>query len=66
MKTIKLTQNGKDLIVNWDNVQFAKEAEDTFHNTFVEVYFNRHECVRVEQSLQDIELLLLNKNPNHF
>jgi hypothetical protein len=66
MKTIKLTQNGKDLIVNWANVQFAREAEDTYQNAFVEVFFNRHECVRVEQSLQDIELLLLNKNPNHF
>jgi hypothetical protein len=66
MKTIKLTHNKKEILVNWANVQFAKETSDHFANEFVEVYFNNHDCISVEEGLSDIELLLLNKTTNHF
>ena len=66
MKTITLTHNKKEILVNWANVQFAKETSDHFANEFVEVYFNNHDYIPVEENLQEIEMLLLNKHTSHF
>jgi hypothetical protein len=66
MKTITLTHNKKKVLVNWANVQFAKETGDHFGNDYVEVYFSNSDYISVEEGLADIELLLLNKTTNHF
>jgi hypothetical protein len=66
MKTITLTHNNKKILVNWTNVQFAKETGDNFGKEYVEVYFNSYDYISVEEGLADIELLLLNKTTSHF
>jgi hypothetical protein len=66
MKTITLTHNKKKILVNWANVQFAKETSDHFGNDYIEVYFTQSDYISVEEDLQQIEILLLNKHTSHF
>jgi phosphosulfolactate synthase (CoM biosynthesis protein A) len=55
MKNITLTATGteRELMVNWDNVHFAKECKSPYGDDYVEVSFGK-QCVDVKETLQEI------------
>tara|TARA_B100000959_G_C14852271_1_gene570617 strand:+ start:13 stop:201 length:189 start_codon:yes stop_codon:yes gene_type:complete len=55
---VKLTANstGRKIIVNWDNVNFTKEAQSAYGDSYVEVNFG-HQYIDVKESLEEIENL---------
>jgi hypothetical protein len=59
MNTIKLTSvnREREVILNWDNVDYAKNTANNFGEEYTEVYFGRNE-VGVKESLEEIETLL--------
>ena len=58
MKNITLTNTGtgRELIVNWDNVDFVKETESVYGDAYVEVHFG-DQYVDVKETLEEIENL---------
>ena len=61
MKNITLTTNGaeREVIVNWNNVIFAKETQSVYGDNYVEVHFTK-ECIDVKETLQEIHEKCLN------
>ena len=62
MKNITLTTNGteREVIVNWNNVIFAKETQNPYgNNNYVEVHFGK-EYIDVKETLQEIHEKCLN------
>jgi len=55
MKNITLTNTGtgRELIVNWDNVDFAKSTVSQFGDDYVEIHFGDN-YVDVKETLQEI------------
>ena len=55
MKNITLTANntGKEVIVNWNNVDFAKATSSPYGDEYVEVHFGS-QYVDVKETLQEI------------
>jgi len=61
MKALALTHNttDKEVIVNWDNVLYVAETENTFNEKYTEVAFADSEgSIGVKQSPEEILLLL--------
>ena len=61
MKNITLTANSteRQLMVNWDNVDFAKETQSAYGDVYVEVHFG-DQYVDVKETLEEIEVELAN------
>ena len=59
MQNIKLTANSteRELIVNWGNVDFAKETRSAYGDAYVEVHFG-DQYVDVKETLEEIEVKL--------
>ena len=59
MKNITLTGNStkRKLIVNWDNVDFAKESKSVYGDDYVEIHFCEG-YVDVKENLGEIEVKL--------
>lgn len=59
MKNITLTVNhtGREMMVNWDNVDFAKNSKSPYGKDYVEVHFG-DQYVDVEETLEQIEAAL--------
>ena len=55
MKNITLTTNStsREVMVNWDNVEFAKSTVSQFGDDYVEVHFGG-QYVDVKETLQEI------------
>lgn len=55
MKNITLTVNstGREVIVNWDNVDFAKSTQSDYGDAYVEVHFG-DKYIDVKETLQQI------------
>jgi hypothetical protein len=55
MKNIILTTtgSGKEVIVNWNNVHFAKALASPYKEEYVEIHF-RDESIDVKETLQEI------------
>tara|TARA_Y100000310_G_scaffold208116_1_gene208627 strand:- start:1049 stop:1237 length:189 start_codon:yes stop_codon:yes gene_type:complete len=60
---VKLTANSTErkLIVNWSNVDFAKETQSAYGDTYVEVHFG-DQYVDVKETLEEIESLTNTRN----
>ena len=60
---VKLTTNSNStkqkLIVNWDNVDFARETQSVYGDTYVEVNFG-NQYIDVKETLEEIEVELAN------
>ena len=61
MKNITLTTNStaREVMVNWDNVDFAKESKTPYGDDYVEVHFGG-QYVDVKETLQEIHGKCLN------
>ena len=62
MKNITLTANNgseKEVMVNWDNVNFAKETQSAYGNAYVEVHFGK-QYIDVKETLEEIGVELAN------
>ena len=61
MKNITLTVNGtgKEIIVNWNNVEFAKATSSAYGNDYVEIHFG-DQWIDVKETLQEIHAKCLN------
>jgi|TARA_Y100000310_G_scaffold244298_1_gene248993 hypothetical protein len=59
MQNIKLTANSteRELMVNWSNVDFAKETQSAYGDAYVEVHFG-DQYVDVKETLEEIEVKL--------
>jgi hypothetical protein len=55
MKNITLTANGtgREVMVNWDNVQLAKETKTVYGDDYVEIHFGNN-TLDVKETLQEI------------
>ena len=55
MKNITLTLNGagKEVMVNWDNVDFAKATSNAYKDDYVEIHFG-DKYIDVKETLQEI------------
>ena len=55
MKNITLTAHstGKQVIVNWNNVEFAKETSSSYGDEYVEAHFGA-QSIDVKETLQEI------------
>ena len=55
MKNITLTANhtGREIMVNWDNVDFARETQSVYGDTYVEIHFGK-QSVDVKETLEEI------------
>ena len=63
---IKLTtRSGRDVIVNWANVNYAVTASNPYesNNEYVEIHCGKQQ-VDVKESLQDITNLMNRSDPN--
>jgi len=60
MRNIKLTVNGtgRAVVVNWDNVNIAKETKSVYGDDYVEIHFG-DQYIDVKETLQDIEQRLM-------
>ena len=61
MKLLTLTHNvsDKEVIINWDNVLYVAETENTFNEKYTEVAFADSEgSIGVKQSPEEIASLL--------
>ena len=56
MKNITLTINGtgREVMVNWDSVHFAKETKSPYGDDYVEIFFS-NEHIDVKETLQEIK-----------
>ena len=61
MKNITLTINGtgREVMVNWDNVEFAKVTKNPYGDEYVEVHFG-DQYIDVKENLQEIHEKCLN------
>ena len=61
MQNIRLTVNstGRKLIVNWDNVNIAKESKSVYGDDYVEIHFGK-QSVDVKETLKEVEAKLAN------
>ena len=60
MKNITLTTTGnREVIVNWDNVDFAKHTQSHFGDEYVEIHFG-DVTIDVKETLQEIHEKCLN------
>jgi len=59
MQSIRLTANhtSREALVNWDNVNFAKETQSAYGDAYVEVHFG-DQYIDVKESLEEIEVKL--------
>jgi hypothetical protein len=59
MQNVKLTANSteRELMVNWSNVDFAKETQSAYGDAYVEVHFG-DQYVDVKETLEEIEVKL--------
>ena len=66
MKSLNLThhQTSKEVIVNWDNVQFVADTESTLGDTYCEVAFEAGNALPVKQTAAEIGELLTAMNKN--
>ena len=54
MKNITLTTiAGREVMINWDNVEFAKESTSPYGDAYVEVHFG-NQYVDVKETLEEI------------
>jgi uncharacterized protein YlzI (FlbEa/FlbD family) len=54
MKNITLTTiAGREVMINWDNVEFAKESTSPYGDAYVEVHFGK-QYVDIKETLQEI------------
>ena len=55
MKNITLIANhtGREVMVNWDNVDFAKESKSVYGDDYVEIHFGK-QSVDVKETLEEI------------
>ena len=55
MKNITLTVTGDrgEVMVNWNNVEFAKETKSPYGDDYVEVHFGK-QYIDVKETLQEI------------
>ena len=62
MKNITLTTvSDRELMINWDNVTFAKDTSSHFGDKYVEIHFGES-TIDVKESLEDIEQKLNGKD----
>ena len=61
MQNIRLTANSTErkLIVNWDNVDFAKESKSVYGDDYVEIHFGK-QSIDVKETLEEVEAKLAN------
>ena len=66
MNVLKLTHNltDKEVVVNWDNVQFVADTESQLGDTYCEVAFEAGNALPVKQTASQIGELLLALNKN--
>ena len=59
MKSIRLTTNNgeREVLVNWDNVDFAKNTVNHFNDEYTEIYY-ANQVVGVKETLAEIEIKL--------
>ena len=55
MKNITLTANGsaREVMVNWDNVQFARVSKTLYGDKYIEIHFGDN-TLDVKETLQEI------------
>lgn len=55
MKNITLTANGseREVMVNWDNVQFARVSKSPYGDEYIEIHFGKN-TLDVKETLQEI------------
>ena len=56
MNMVKLTENGRgrQVLINWDNVDFIKPTANHFGDSYTEVYCGK-QTIDVEETLEQIE-----------
>ena len=61
MKNISLTTNSgeRKVLVNWDNVNFAKDTVSQFGDNYTEVNFGRNHHIDVSETIKEVNKLLL-------
>ena len=61
MKNITLTANGseREVMVNWDNVQFARVSKSPYGDEYIEIHFGNN-TLDVKETLQEIHEKCLN------
>ena len=61
MKNITLTLNSteREVMVNWDNVDFAKATQSAYGDAYVEVHFG-DKYIDVKETLQEVHEKCLN------
>ena len=60
MKNITLTTTGdREVMVNWNNVQLAKESKSPYGDGYVEIHFGNN-TLDVKETLQEIHEKCLN------
>ena len=61
MQNIRLTANSTErkLIVNWDNVDFAKESKSVYGDDYVEIHFGK-QSIDVKETLEELGAKLAN------
>ena len=66
MNALKLTHHNsdKEVVVNWDNVQFVADTETQLGDTYCEVAFEAGNALPVKQTAAEIRELLLALNKN--
>ncbi len=61
MKNITLTTTAdREVMVNWNNVQLAKETKNPYGDNYVEIHFGNGDWVDVKETLQEIHAKCLN------
>ena len=61
MKTLTLTHSGTDkvVVINWNNVRYVAETENTFNEKYTEVAFaDSNGSIGVKQSPEEIASLV--------
>ncbi|MAH51905.1 hypothetical protein CMI37_39170 [Candidatus Pacearchaeota archaeon] len=57
--TLTITGTGREVMVNWNNVEFAKVSKSPYGDDYVEVHFG-DQHIDVKETLQEIHEKCLN------
>jgi len=57
--TLTITGTGREVMVNWNNVEFAKVCKSPYGDDYVEVHFG-DQYIDVKETLQEIHEKCLN------
>lgn len=57
--TLTTTSGDREVMVNWDNVQFAKVTKSAYGDEYIEIHFGNN-TLDVKETLQEIHEKCLN------